>query len=257
LLSMMADRAERATSFGTVAQAYDRYRPPPPVAAADWLLPPVLGRVADVCAGTGGFSGVLAGRVDEVVAVELDLRMAGLIGARSRRSLVVNGNGEALPLRSSSLEAVLVSSAWHWLDPDLAVPEIGRVLRPGGVLGVVWSGPRRRVDWVSQLLGRDPTKPSTGRGPRRELRIPPGQPFTEPQVRVIEWSLPRTPAELVGLAGTYSRVITLPRSEREAAVHRAEELIERHPLLRGRSEIDLPMTARCWRAVRLANPVAA
>ena len=85
---------DRATSFGTIAADYDRYRPPPPLAVADWLLPKGAQRVADVCAGTGGFSRVLAGRVQEVIAVDLDTRMVALAGPQVLR---LCGRGEALP----------------------------------------------------------------------------------------------------------------------------------------------------------------
>jgi SAM-dependent methyltransferase len=255
--AMAATRSERATSFGAVAENYDRYRPAPPAVAAEWLLPPGSGRVADVGAGTGGFSRVLADHVPEVVAVELDIRMAAFLASRSPGVAVVNAKGESLPLRSASLDAVLVSSAWHWFDAEVAVPEIARVLRPGGVLGVLWNGPARRVDWVAKLLGRDRQQAGDGQqGGRHTLQLPDGSPFAEPETRVFEWSLPRTPSELIGLAGTYSGVITLAPGDRLAVARRATEVVEQHPLLRGRTSIDLPMGTRCWRAIRLPNPPA-
>ena len=65
---------------------------------------------------------------------------------------------EQLPIRSETLDAAMVSSAWHWMDPDRTVAEVGRVLRPGGVLGVIWNGADRSIDWVAELLGtRDPS----------------------------------------------------------------------------------------------------
>jgi len=252
---MVADRTVRATSFGEAADQYDRYRPSPPLAAAEWLVPAGARRVVDLAAGTGGFSRVLAQRVDHVVGVELDLRMATVLASRSPGVEVVNGRGEALPVRTASLDAVLVSSAWHWLDPDVAVPEIARVLRPGGVLGVLWNGPSREP-WVNDLLGRDqPSQDRAGGDGRRHraLVIPEGQPFSEPEQHLIDWVLPRTPAELVGLAGTYSRVITLAPDDRRLAAERVAQHIDNHPLLRNRPHIDLPMTARCWRAVRLRD----
>jgi SAM-dependent methyltransferase len=243
---------ERATSFGTIALDYDRYRPAPPPAVADWLLPGDATRVADVCAGTGGFSRVLAGRVDEVVAVDLDLRMVSLASAIPGVA-AVSARGEALPVPASSLDAVTVSSGWHWLDHDLAVPEIARALRPGGVLGVVWGGASRRVEWVRELLGRRRSSHHEG-GHVRELRIPDGQPFSQPESRDIEWTISRTPSELIGLVATYSRFIALGPRERRNVVRRAVTVLENHPLLRGRARIELPMTSQCWRAVRLEEP---
>ncbi len=231
---------DRATSFGTIAADYDRYRPPPPLAVADWLLPEGAQRVADVCAGTGGFSRVLAGRVQEVIAVDLDTRMVALAGPQVLR---LCGRGEALPMRPSAVDAVLVSSGWHWLDEEAAVAEAARVLRPGGVLGVVWNGPTRQIEWVGEILGR-------GNAPRRRLRqlhIPAGAPFGPPETRILEWSLPRTVTQLVGLAGTYSRFITRPGVERTDL----RQMVASHPRLQNRDSIELPMTARCWKTTRI------
>jgi SAM-dependent methyltransferase len=234
-----AEVRDRAVSFGDVAELYDAYRPAPPPEAAEWLLPSGVQRVADVCAGTGTFSRVLASRASHVVAVDLDLRMLAVLRTRSPKPAAVGANGEVLPFRGGSLDAVLVSSGWHWLDPNRAVPEIARVLRPGGVLGVVWNGPNRGVDWVQELLPRRAGRATASGRPRRELSIPPGQPFSRPEHRVIDWSLPRTRAQIVGLAGTYSRVIT--------ADQRAPLAAPRAPA----QGVDLPMSARCWRAIRL------
>lgn len=165
-------------------------------------------------------------------------------------------SGDVLPFASGVFDAVLVSSGWHWLKPERAVPEIARVLRPGGVLGVVWSGPDRRVSWVEALLGGRHAPDGERARRRRELSVPPGQPFAEPERRLIDWSLPRTPSELVGLSGTYSVVITSGAEEQASARRRAVELTETHPALRGRAFIELPMRTLCWRAVRLPAPAS-
>lgn len=247
---MASDIPARATSFGGIAEDYHRYRPAPPLEAADWLLPTNAGLVADLCAGTGGFSRVLAARAVRVVAIELDLRMLRVLGQRPDGILSVCGNGEILAVRGSSLGAVVASSGWHWLDAGAAVKEAGRVLRPGGVLGVVWSGPRRDLDWVAEMLGQ--ARRPEGR-PRRQLDIPPDAPFARPEHSVIDWSIRRTPEELVGLAGTYSRVITSTPAERLGVARRAERVVCDHPGLQSEGRVQLPMRTVCWRAVRLGS----
>ncbi|MGH9123236.1 MAG: class I SAM-dependent methyltransferase [Acidimicrobiales bacterium] len=244
-------RAVRATSFGSVAADYDRFRPSPPAEVADWLLPAGVQRVADIGAGTGGFSRVVAARVATTVAVEFDLRMARQLVARSPRVSVVNGRGERLPLRTAGFDAVVASSSWHWLEAAPALLEIARVLRNGGVLGVVWGGPDRDVDWVRELLARDVRSDSERQGRRHRLDIPEGTLFGIPETRVIQWSLPRTPEQLVGLAGTYSRVITADDTDRHSIASHVAGVIRGHRALQGRAVLDLPMSARCWRAVRL------
>src|SRR4051794_37446537 len=46
---------------------------------------------------------------------------------------------EAIPLETASVDAVVAAQAFHWFDPERALPEIHRVLRPGGSLALVWN----------------------------------------------------------------------------------------------------------------------
>jgi SAM-dependent methyltransferase len=54
-------------------------------------------------------------------------------------------------LPDNSVDAVLVAQAWHWVDPERAIPEVARVLRPGGRLGLVWNTRDERLGWVKDL----------------------------------------------------------------------------------------------------------
>jgi len=135
-------------SFGAVAGDYDRLRPGPPPEAIDWLLPDRRDVVVDLAAGTGLLTRALAGKVRHVIAVEPDERMRSVLQARSAEVEVLAGRGESIPLPDASADAVFVSSAWHWMDPRLAVPEISRVLKDGGRFGVIWTGRRRDIEWL-------------------------------------------------------------------------------------------------------------
>ena len=117
----------------------------------DWLLPPRCEVAVDLAAGTGLLSRALACRVPEVIAVEPDGRMAAVLRARSPGVRVLRGTGEAIPLDDVQAGGVFVSAAWHWLDPGRAVPEIARVLRDGGGLGVLWTTRDREVPWSAAL----------------------------------------------------------------------------------------------------------
>jgi SAM-dependent methyltransferase len=233
-----------------VAEAYDRFRPGPPPAALAWVLTAPVGTAADIGAGTGALTRELAGRADRVVAVEPDGRMLELLRRRSPAVSAVRGFAEHLPLRSASLDAALVSSAWHWMDPDRTIAEVGRVLRPGGVLGVIWNGADRSVDWVADLLGRrDPSPGDAGdRGTRHRFVLPAGSPFAEPTSETINWSRPMSGEDLIGMAGTYSALITMEPGERDRELARVRQAVVSALPEAG---VDLPMSCRCWRAVRL------
>lgn len=245
-----------------MAEDYDRLRPGPPGDALDWLVPADCEIAVDLGAGTGLFSRAIAGRVGQVIAVEPDDRMRAVLATRSPGVRAVAGRGEAIPLPDAAVDAVFVSSAWHWLDHAVAVPEIARVLRDGGRLGVISTSRDRRTDWVAELdAGRDAGRPApdtgdtAGAAPRRrphEVALADDAPF----VNVASASFTTTRSMAVGDAvdwlGTYSGLITAPAAERAAALARSREALLRRA--EGNGMVEIPMRAACWRADRAPRP---
>jgi SAM-dependent methyltransferase len=248
----VTDRETRRLSFGSVAADYDRYRPPPPPQALDWLVPPETRTVLDLAAGTGIVTRELVGRAQRVIAVEPDERMRAVLAARCPEAENLAGRGEDIPLPDASVDAVMVAAAWHWLDPGLAVPEIARVLRVGGRLGVLWNSRDVRVPWVAEFNalareGREADQPQPDGRRRRVVEFPPGTPMTPPESLAVEYTVPMTSEELSGLLGTYSGVITLAPDKRADFARRVRAFLDRQPWDR----VDLPMICRCFRSTRL------
>jgi SAM-dependent methyltransferase len=248
----VADREVRRLSFGSVASDYDRYRPPPPPQALDWLIPRDARAILDLAAGTGVVTRELVGRTARVVAVEPDERMRAVLAARCPEAEVLEGRGEDIPLPDASVDAVVISAAWHWLDPERAVPEITRVLRAGGTLGVIWISRDVRVPWVAEFNAlaresREADRPPEGGRRRREVTFPPGTPMSPPEERRFEFSLPMTSEQLVGLLGTYSGVITLEPEQRAEFSRQVTAFLDRQPW----DQVDLPMICRCMRSTRV------
>ena len=141
-------------TFGRVAGAYNRLRPEFASTAVDYAVAS-LGlapgaSVLDLAAGTGTLTRALRARVATVVAVEPDDEMRARVGGDARA-----GFAEAIPLDSSSVDAVFVGDAFIWFDARCALAEIERVLRAGGGLALLWR------DWY----GREepPAPPGVGR----------------------------------------------------------------------------------------------
>jgi SAM-dependent methyltransferase len=105
-----------------------------------------------------------------VVAAEPDARMRAVLVRRVLDVLAVGARAEALPFADDTFDAVAVSSAWHWMDLVLTVPEAASALRSGGCLGVLWNGPARDVEWVAELLG--PGRERVGRASGSFLALP-------------------------------------------------------------------------------------
>jgi SAM-dependent methyltransferase len=246
-------------SFGAVAEDYDRLRPTPPDPAVDWLLPGDCQVAVDLAAGTGLLTRVLARKVAHVVAVEPDERMAAVLRARSPGVHVLQGTGEAIPMPDASADGVFVSSAWHWMDPQRAIPEIARVLRDGGRFGLIWTSRDREVGWVRELsgLGRpdevaaDAQWAGRDAAGRREITLPEPGLFGNIGTASFTFARSMKVGDVVDMLATYSGVITASPQDRAAGLaRRRAALAQRFP---GAEQIDVPMRSWCWRADRASR----
>lgn len=245
----------RARSFGAVADRYDRVRPGYPPGAVEWTLEP-LGppsatrpwRVVDLGAGTGLLTRQLAASGAAVVAVEPDPAMRAVLSARRPDLDVRPGRAEAVPLGDAEADAVLGAQMWHWVDPGPAAAEVARVLRPGGVLGLLWNQRDERTAWMAEF-GRIVGGEDAHTGPV-QVALAAGAPFGPGAHHDVAWSHELAVADLVDLAATRSQLQVRPRAERDAVLARVASLAAHHPALAGRERVPVPYVTACWRAVR-------
>jgi SAM-dependent methyltransferase len=239
---------ELARSFDAAAPVYARGRPGYPGQALDWVLPAGARQVLDLGAGTGKLTAQLVERGLDVAAVEPSDRMrAELESELGERVSAFPGRAEEIPLPDRSVDAVLVAQAWHWVDPAVAIPEVARVLRPGGRLGLLWNRRDDRVAWVAEL-SEILTVPDPGA--RADAARPGiGSPFGPVQRHITDgWTDTLTAQKLVDLAACRSYVITLDEDAREALLDRVRALATEHPDLAGRELFPLPYVTECVRA---------
>jgi SAM-dependent methyltransferase len=246
-------------SFGEVADDYDRLRSGPPPAALDWLLPADTNDVLEIGAGTGILTRLLAERVGHLTAVEPDERMRAVLAASDPRIEVLAGQAEEIPADSSSVDVVIAQSAWHWVDESRAVPEVARVLRPGGRLSLLWTGPNRSVDWMRSLWAGgiifNPGEKSDEDGHRKRrhlVSLDAGgpSPFLQPETKVFQWTRPMSKADLVALSATYSAVIAMDEDARRAHLEAMTRFLDEYEEFAGLDVIDVPMRSYCWRATK-------
>lgn len=100
------------------------------------LMPPLV--IADLGAGEGTFSQLLARRAKKVIAVDNSEKMLGFAADLARRHGITNidyrlGDMEAPPIDDASVDLAFFSQALHHaVHPQRAVDQAMRILRPGG-----------------------------------------------------------------------------------------------------------------------------
>jgi SAM-dependent methyltransferase len=261
-----ADRLLHGSSFGAAAAAYAQHRPSYADAAIRWCLEPVsaggrVPRVADLGAGTGILTGRLVRLGADVIAVEPDQGMLAELRRQLPGVRAEPGSAEAIPLPDASVDAVLVGQALHWFDLSLALPEIARVLVPGGVLAALWNVDDDRVGWVAELsamsrrrasntllrwrqgYGRSEQETALGAGGAG------GANFTAAETAEFSNSQTRTADSLVAAIATHSHLLVMAEAEREELLTQISDFLHREPET-AEGEFILPMITVAVRSRR-------
>ncbi|MCZ2817573.1 class I SAM-dependent methyltransferase [Modestobacter sp. VKM Ac-2984] len=238
---------ERRTSFGAVAADYAALRPTYPPDVVGFLLGDAPRRVLDLGAGTGLLTDRLVAAGHEVVAVDLSGEMLAQLRERLPRVRVATGGAESVPLPDAHVDAVVAGQAAHWFDVVPATAELRRVLRPGGVVGLVWNTRDERVRWVralGELLAdeaRDHEADQTVVA-RFAAELP-------AEVAVADSAVAQrvTPEQVVAGIGTRSYVAMMDDARRAEFLGQVRELLATHPDTRGAAQLELPYTTRAYR----------
>lgn len=240
----------RARSFGSMAADYAAHRPNYPADGIRWALGgatrPVRS-VLDLAAGTGKLTEGLVPLGFAVTAVEPDDGMRAELSQRFPQVEALAGTAESIPLADGSVDAVLVGQAFHWFDHGRALDEIGRVLRPGGVVGLLWNGEDDSVAWVAGLMDVAGTSVSDTLPERFEM--PPHPLFAAAELAVFPHTHRRTVDSLAETMGTHSRMIVIPAAERAAVLERIRAYLSALPETAG-GEFDVPLRTKVVHAGR-------
>lgn len=150
-----------AGSGAAWANDYDRGRPGWPADAASVTGLSMESVVLDLAAGSGKLTAILTKRFSTVIAVEPQAALRAILEERATGAEVRDGTADDLPLANATVDAVFVAQAFHWFANPTAIVEIARVMRPRGMLVLMWNLPKG--PWLPSateaervLLGRAP-----------------------------------------------------------------------------------------------------
>jgi SAM-dependent methyltransferase len=208
--------------------------------------------VVELGAGTGKLTRSLAADGRRVLAVEPDPRMRAVLAGLDLDGVEpVDGTAEEIPARDSVADLMVAGSAFHWFDLDRALPEIARVLVPGGILAFAWQGRDESVPWVrevNEVIRRG--RSWSGNRPWGTL-IPESGLFGPVEEAEFAYVV-RLQLEALGdLVRSYSAVGSLPNDEREAVVRKVASIVAVEPSTAGAEVLELPFVAKARRTRKL------
>ncbi|MDH2412593.1 class I SAM-dependent methyltransferase [Nocardioides sp. CER19] len=159
---------EQGRVFGKVAESYDRGRPTYPRAAVEWLVGAGQRSVLELGAGTGKLTRTLVELGHDVHATEPDEAMLQVLRRNLPDLRSSLGSAERIPAPDLTYDVVIAGQAFHWFDLEKALPEISRVLAPGGTLALAWNQRDESIPWVRKL-GRLIERPIESMDPSEPL----------------------------------------------------------------------------------------
>ena len=222
-----------ARSFDRAAADYERYRPGYPPELLDELPVAREAEVLDLGAGTGKLTRLLVARYARVTAVEPLDGMRAILAQAVPAATALAGSAEEIPLPDASVDAAFAGQAFHWFANDVAVAEMGRVLRPGGIVALVWNEPldptplpQAYYDYLDELhaparartLESEPWRDLLERGPFRDVRE-----------AAVDHEQVQTRDGVLATAQTFSWIAHRPDEERDAIARRLDELLDDGP----------------------------
>ena len=237
---MSTSATPRGLLFGTAAESYERFRLGYPDEVVDRTLAYAgrpVGSAVEVGAGTGKATRAFASRGIQVVALEPDTEMYGVLQRETA--------GMPVTPRLSAFEAydgppadlVYAAAAWHWTDPATRWTHAADLLEPGGVLSIFGSQLRIADPDLQQAVSRaiaDDVDDSAFRP--KETKGPPGVGwrfedieesglFAEVESHDLAREVTVSQKEYVGHLTTISAFLLLTIEGRQDVLRRVSELV--------------------------------
>ncbi|HEX4809228.1 MAG TPA: methyltransferase domain-containing protein [Bryobacteraceae bacterium] len=230
------DRKFGRQAFGVDPGGYHAARPAYP----DWVFDVLCERCGlapnAVTFEIGPGTGTATRRLLELgacplIAVEPDDRLAAFLRETilDEALTVLISTFEEATLPETSFDLGLSATAFHWLDEDLALKKVAKLLRPGGWWAMVWNtfGDQHRPDpfhEATKILLNGPSSPSAAAGEMpfaldakaRLAALKRTHEFDSVEHRTSAWSLILDPDQTIALYATYSNINIRP--DREAVL---------------------------------------
>jgi SAM-dependent methyltransferase len=245
--------APRRLTFGAHADEYERARPAWPEDAARWLVPEDAKLVVELGAGTGKLTRAVAALVARVVAVEPDRRMLAVLQGLGLEGL--EGSAESIPLGAGVADGIVAGSSLHWFELDRALPEIHRVVKPGGRFAFGWNHRDDRHPAIARMGEAVYAAQARTREPRWRSRDWPGELTSSGLFRDVEYAifehvheLPR--AALDDHLLSYSGVARLTDDERRRVGREVVQILDSDPSVSDGGTLRLPFVVAAYRTRR-------
>lgn len=237
-------REAQGLTTSASSDAYDRSHPAYPTEAARWLVGTHPMTVVELGAGTGKFTDELLALGHDVLATDPSDTMLQHLRLRHPDLRVATAPAEQIPAATRSVDVVVAAQSFHRFDLDRALPEIARVLKPEGRIGLVWNDFDTRIPWVRRLARL--LDDGTGHEDPTDALVA-STLFGYVEVTSFRFWQPMRRHELHDLAISRSDIAAMDPMAQDRVLRKVDELFSEYD--RGPDGLLLPYVTHCYQAV--------
>jgi SAM-dependent methyltransferase len=246
----MGAPVDKRLTFDEVAEIYDRARPSYPDQLFDDMfahvgrkLSPSEPSFLEIAPGTGKATRSLLERGARVVAVEIGPRLAAFLERKlspefPSRLRVINSSFEDATIEHQAFDAVVIATAFEWIDPTFRVLKPHDALRSGGVLAVISTnqisspadrGFFERAIPIYQTYQREEVDTHLHDEqvvPEEYEEIRSSGLFVDVQLRRYRWDQTYTTGGYADLVRSYSVTVVMSPADREGLIAELSRVID-------------------------------
>jgi SAM-dependent methyltransferase len=189
-----------------------------------------------------------------VIALEPVSAMLNQLTRRYPDIEAKRGTAQHIPLADGSVDAVVCAQSFHWFATPEVIGEIHRVLKVGGVLGLIWNVRDESMEWVAALTRI--IEPFEGDAPRYKTQqwrcIFPAAGFSAlREQRFLNVHIGPPEQVVVNRVLSISFIAALPNDEQERVASQVRELIASYPELTGKALVTFPYNTAAFSCTKL------
>lgn len=143
---MTFDHIDPKTRFTSRSKFYSKYRPGYPTEIVNLLkkkrILQNVTTIADIGSGTGILAELFLKEKNIVYGIEPNPEMrveASNLLKKYSNFRLINGSAERTSLKTDSIDLITVGQAFHWFNIDQAFFEFKRILKPSGIVVLIWN----------------------------------------------------------------------------------------------------------------------
>jgi len=233
--------------FTKAASMYEGNRPSYPNEAIEHIkslyINPTI--IVDLGAGTGILTRLLSTiGAQQIIAVEPVLSMREKLQSIPSITQILDGTGEHIPLEDNTVDIITCGQSFHWFATQRAVAEMHRILKPNGLLVLIWNvRDDEHLEWgkhIQTIVARHSAEAPLYKTMQWKKAFDNQTLFSPLEYQEFHYVQQTTRDKIVNISLATSYIAVLPDDRKVQVEKEIRQILDNAEELRDQQEFDAP-----------------